>query len=72
MDCQLPGIDGMEATRQIRARLSGRPLKIVALTANANANIRASCQAAGMDDFLAKPVRFQPLADMLQRHLPGG
>ncbi|MBI4626493.1 MAG: response regulator [Verrucomicrobia bacterium] len=70
MDCQLPGIDGLEATRRIRQKLAGRPLKIIALTANANTNMREACLAAGMDDFLSKPVRFELLATVLQRHLP--
>jgi signal transduction histidine kinase/CheY-like chemotaxis protein len=70
MDCQLPGIDGLEATRQIRTRLAGKPLKIVALTANVGAQFREACLAAGMDDYLSKPVRFELLAGMLQRHLP--
>lgn len=70
MDCQLPGIDGMEATRRIREKLAGKPLLIVALTANANANIREACLASGMNDFLAKPVRFEQLSNALQRYLP--
>ncbi len=72
MDCQLPGIDGMEATRRIRAKLAGRPLRIVALTANANSHVRDACMAAGMDDFLTKPVRFELIAGVLQKHLPPG
>jgi CheY-like chemotaxis protein len=71
MDCQLPGIDGLEATRRIRARLGGRSLPIIALTANASTEDRAACLAAGMDEFLTKPVRIELLAAMLQRHLPG-
>jgi two-component system, sensor histidine kinase len=71
MDCQLPGIDGLEATRQIRKKLAGgRPVRIVALTANAGRNIRDSCLAAGMDDFLTKPVRLELLVEVLQRNLP--
>jgi CheY-like chemotaxis protein/anti-sigma regulatory factor (Ser/Thr protein kinase) len=70
MDCQLPGIDGMETTRRIRQRLAGRPLPIVALTANASTHVREACLAAGMDGFLSKPVRFELLANLLQRHLP--
>jgi signal transduction histidine kinase len=70
MDCQLPGIDGLEATRRIRARLVGKPLKIIALTANASTHVRDACLAAGMDDFLTKPVRFEVLATVLQRNLP--
>jgi two-component system, sensor histidine kinase len=72
MDCQLPGIDGMEATRRIRRKLEGgRPLKIIALTANASRSVREACLAAGMDDFLTKPVRLEFLVDVLQRNLPG-
>ena len=71
MDCQLPGIDGMEATRRIRRKLEGgRPLKIIALTANTGRNIRDACLAAGMDDFLSKPVRLEFLIDVLRRNLP--
>jgi signal transduction histidine kinase/CheY-like chemotaxis protein len=70
MDCQLPGIDGMETTRRIRRQPGGKPLKIIALTANASTHVREACLAAGMDDFLAKPVRFELLARALQRHLP--
>ncbi len=71
MDCQLPGIDGMETTRRIRKKMEGgRPLKIIALTANASTHVREACLAAGMDDFLTKPVRFELLANVLQRNLP--
>ncbi len=70
MDCQLPGIDGMEATRRIRQKMGDKPLTIVALTANASTHVREACLAAGMDDFLSKPVRFELLAGLLQRHLP--
>jgi two-component system, sensor histidine kinase len=71
MDCQLPGIDGMETTRRIRRKLEGgRPLKIIALTANTGRNIRDACLEAGMDDFLTKPVRLEQLVDVLRRNLP--
>jgi two-component system, sensor histidine kinase len=69
MDCQMPGMDGMEATRQIRRRLAGRPLPIVALTANAMMGDRDACVAAGMDDFIAKPVRQEELRSCLERWL---
>jgi signal transduction histidine kinase/ActR/RegA family two-component response regulator len=69
MDCQMPGMDGLEATRQIRARLRGRPLPIVALTANAMLGDRDACVAAGMDDFIAKPVRQEELRSCLERWL---
>jgi signal transduction histidine kinase/CheY-like chemotaxis protein len=69
MDCQLPGIDGMEATRQIRAKLGDKKLMIIALTANASTHVREACLKAGMNDFLSKPVRFELLANVLARHL---
>jgi len=70
MDCQLPGIDGIEATRQIRQKLGDKRLPIVALTASASTTVREACLAAGMNDFLSKPISFELLADLLQRHLP--
>ncbi len=69
MDCQLPGLDGLEATRRIREKLGGRALPIVALTANASTADRAACFAAGMDDFLTKPVRRELLAATLEKWL---
>ena len=53
----MPGIDGLETTRRIRHRLAGRLLLIVAMTANAMDDDRADCMAAGMDDFVTKPVK---------------
>ena len=71
MDCQLPGIDGLETTRRLRRKLDGgRPVRIIALTANAERSIRSACVAAGMDDFLPKPVRFEQLVETLNRNLP--
>ncbi|HWA28410.1 MAG TPA: ATP-binding protein [Lacunisphaera sp.] len=69
MDCQLPGIDGLETTRRARLMLGNRELPIVALTANARVEDRAACVAAGMDDFLAKPVRSDVLQACLARWL---
>ena len=69
MDCQLPGIDGFEATRAIRTGLNGRPLPIVALTANVLPEDRAECLGAGMDDFLSKPVKRVELYACLKRWL---
>ncbi len=70
MDCQLPGIDGLEATRQIRTQLGEKKLIIIALTANASTQVRENCLAAGMNDFLSKPVRFELLCGVLAKHLP--
>ncbi|MBI2307666.1 MAG: response regulator [Rhodocyclales bacterium] len=57
MDCQMPGVDGLEAARRIRAaEAPGRRIPIIALTAFATSNYREDCLRAGMDRFLAKPV----------------
>jgi two-component system sensor histidine kinase/response regulator len=75
MDAQMPEMDGLEATRRIRqdeeaaAAGPGRRIKIVAMTANAMAGDREACLAAGMDDYLAKPVKPEDLRAMLQRYL---
>lgn len=69
MDCQLPGIDGFETTRRARALLGVRHLPIVALTANVRPEDRAACLAAGMDDFMPKPVRVENLRVCLQHWL---
>jgi CheY-like chemotaxis protein len=68
MDIQMPEVDGMEATRQIReAHDDGARPRIIALTANAMADDREAATAAGMDDYLAKPIRPAELADALRR-----
>ena len=64
LDCQMPGMDGYEAARLIRAD-GGRRLPIIAVTANAMAVDRALCLAAGMDDHLAKPLARDALAAMV-------
>lgn len=73
MDCQMPGIDGFEATARIRRHEEAsarRRTPIVALTANAMSGDRERSLAAGMDDHLAKPFRAEELAALLRRRLP--
>ncbi|MFK2914406.1 ATP-binding protein [Pseudomonas sp. 3HC3] len=71
MDCRLPHLDGYEATRRIRQLPNGAGLPIIALTANALQGDRERCMAAGMDDYLSKPLRRTELQQVLQRWLPG-
>jgi CheY-like chemotaxis protein len=67
MDCQMPVLDGLGATREIRARETGRRTPIVALTAGALHSDEANCLAAGMDGFIAKPIELAKLAEVLSR-----
>ncbi|HET8775121.1 MAG TPA: response regulator, partial [Thermoanaerobaculia bacterium] len=72
MDCQMPELDGYETTAHIRRleQARGTRVPVIALTASAGESDRQACLAAGMDDFLPKPVRENELAAMLQRWLP--
>lgn len=77
MDCQMPEMDGFEATRQIRARELGDsdrggagPIPIIALTANAFSEDRERCLATGMNDYLSKPFSRDALYQTLRRWIP--
>jgi two-component system sensor histidine kinase/response regulator len=74
MDCQMPEMDGFEATAEIRrreaARINGRRIPIVALTAGAVDGDREKCLAAGMDDYVTKPFSFDQFERALRRWLP--
>jgi CheY-like chemotaxis protein len=75
MDCQMPEMDGYDAARAIRAQEqssdhgadSRSPVRIIALTANAMEGDREKCLAAGMDDYLTKPIRLEALKAVLER-----
>jgi CheY-like chemotaxis protein/HPt (histidine-containing phosphotransfer) domain-containing protein len=73
MDCQMPQMDGFTATHRIRSLEASdprrAPVPIVALTANAMGGDRDACLAAGMTDYLAKPITSIALAEVLARHL---
>jgi two-component system, sensor histidine kinase and response regulator len=71
MDCQMPVMDGYQATEQIRrTEPSGRHVVIVAMTANAMQSDRQRCLDAGMDDYISKPINKAEVVAVLKRFLP--
>jgi PAS domain S-box-containing protein len=70
MDCMMPEIDGLQATREIRAAEGAGHVPIIAMTALAMPGDRERCLAAGMDDYLSKPVRLETLGAVIHRWLP--
>ena len=68
MDCQMPELDGLAATRKIRDRqieTSRQHIPIIAMTANAMARDQEDCLAAGMDDYASKPIKLDLLANVV-------
>ncbi len=74
MDCQMPEMDGYQATGEIRDREKalGKRTPVIAITAHAMAGDRQKCLDAGMDDFLTKPFKMDDLIDTLEKWLPKG
>jgi PAS domain S-box-containing protein len=71
MDCQMPELDGFEATREIRHRQSSpQRTPVIAMTAGAMQSDRERCLDAGMDDYISKPVRLEELGAVLSRWVP--
>jgi two-component system sensor histidine kinase/response regulator len=69
MDCQMPEVDGYEATRRIRGSEHGRHVPIIAMTAHSMPGDRERCLAAGMDDYISKPVRAEQLQSVMTHWL---
>jgi two-component system cell cycle response regulator DivK len=72
MDIQLPGIDGLELTRRLKAQPTTRTIAVIALTAYAMKGDREKALAAGCDDYMTKPIDARALRDVIARHIGGG
>lgn len=72
MDCQMPNMDGYEATRAIRQQDWGRNVPIIAVTAHALDGEKQKCIDAGMNDYLSKPMCFSDVENMLSKYLKAG
>ena len=74
MDLQMPEMDGLEATAAIRQieKLTGKHTAIIAMTAHAMKGDRERCIAAGLDDYIAKPINHRELLDVIRRNRPSG
>ena len=70
MDCMMPKVDGLQATQEIRVAEGANHVPIIAMTALAMPGDRERCLAAGMDDYLSKPVRLETLGAVMHRWLP--
>jgi CheY-like chemotaxis protein len=71
MDCQMPNMDGFEATRTIRQKQTQYPqIPIIALTADIQHGITEQCREAGMDDYLSKPFTHESLLEMVAKWVP--
>jgi len=66
MDVQMPEMDGLEATRKIRARQNEQPV-IIAMTANAMKSDQEDCLQSGMNDYISKPIKLEDLVNLVEK-----